>query len=110
MMERVLTSRGECARFVRSRSLAVVALNLSQSIEQMKQATAAVEGTSDYVRGEIVRKKAIYNKDAADLIRHEHGAYYQKAFDSSLAFDDLALRGERDLEKVRGPSIFSLTS
>lgn len=66
----------------------------------MKQATAAVENTSDYVRGEIARKKAIHNKDVADLIRHEHNVYYQKVLDSSLAYDDLALHGEHDLERV----------
>ena len=78
----------------------MVALNFSQSIEQMKQATAAIENTSDYVRREIERKKEIHNKDVADLIQHEHSAYYQKVLDSSLAYDDLALHGERDLEKV----------
>ena len=75
----------------------------------MKQAIAAVDGTSDYVKGEIARKKAIYNKDAVDLIKHEHSAYYQKVFDSSLAYDDLALHGERDLEKVRGPPALLLS-
>ena len=67
----------------------------------MKQATATIENTSDYVRGEIERKKAIHKKDVMDLIRDEHNAYYQKALDSSLAYDDLALHGEPDLEKVR---------
>lgn len=66
----------------------------------MKEAIDAVENTSDYMRGEIARKKAIHNKDMVDLIRDEHNAYYQKVLDSSLAFDDLALGGERDLEKV----------
>ena len=66
----------------------------------MKQATDAVENTSDYVRGEIARKKAIHTKDMADLISDEHSAYYQKVLDSALAYDDLALGGERDLEKV----------
>ena len=89
---------------VRSTSLVVVVLNFSQSIQQMKEATAVVENTSDYVREEIARKKAIHNKDVADLIRHEHSAYYQKALDSSLAYDDLALHDERGLEKVRDPS------
>ncbi|KAF9648471.1 hypothetical protein BDM02DRAFT_3187128 [Thelephora ganbajun] len=96
MMERVLASRGEYV-----------------SIEHMRQATAAADNTSDYLRGEIARKKAIHNKDVADLIRQEHSAYYQKALDSSLAYDDLALGGERDLEKlaastVRGTSISRL--
>lgn len=68
----------------------------------MKEATAAVENTSDYMRREIERRKAIHNKDMVDLIKHEHSAYYQKVLDSSLAYDDLALHGERDLEKVRG--------
>lgn len=81
---------------------AVVALNSSESIEQMKEATAAVENTSEYVRSEIERRKAIHDKDVADLIRQERDAYYQRALDSSLAYDDLALHGERDLEKVRG--------
>ena len=75
----------------------------------MKQATAATVITSDYVRGEIARKKGIHNKDAVELIRHEHGAYYQKALDSSLAYDDLALHDERDLEKVRGLSTLLLS-
>ena len=83
--------------------MAVVVLNFPQSLEQMKQVIAATEITSDYVKGEIVRKRAIHDKDVADLIRHEHNAYYQKALDSSLAYDDLALHGERDLERVRGP-------
>lgn len=69
----------------------------------MKQATATEEETSEYVRGEIGRRSAIHNKDVADLIRDERIAYYQKALDSSLAYDDLALHDERDLEKVRGP-------
>jgi len=68
----------------------------------MKEATVAVENTSDYMRREIERRKAIHNKDMVDLIKHEHSAYYQKVLDSSLAYDDLALHGERDLEKVRG--------
>lgn len=68
----------------------------------MKEATAAVENTSEYVRSEIERRKAIHDKDVTDLIRQEHNAYYQKALDSSLAYDELALHGERDLEKVRG--------
>jgi len=104
MMERVLASRGEYAGFVWSRSFLSRRLNFAKSIEQMKKAIAAVDGTSDYVRGEIARKKAIHNKDVADLIKHEHGAYYQKVFDSSLAYDDLALHDDRGLEKVRGPS------
>ena len=87
----------------------MLALNFSKSIEQMKQAVAAVEGTSDYVRGEIARKKAIHNKDMADLIKHEHSAYYQKVFDSSLAYDDLALHDDRALEKVRGPCALLLS-
>lgn len=74
----------------------------------MKEAIDAVENTSDYMRGEIARKKAIHNKDMADLIRDEHSAYYQKALDSSLAYDDLALGGERDLEKVRDSSALLL--
>lgn len=93
IMERVLSSRGEYV-----------------GINQMKEAIDAAENTSDYVRGEIKRKKTIHNKDMADLIRDEHHAYYQKALDSSLAYDDLALGGERDLEKLaastfRGTSI-----
>ena len=72
----------------------------------MKQATTAAEETSDYVEGEIARRRAIHNKDVADLIRDEHIAYYQKALDSCLVYDDLALHGERDLEKVRGPVRF----
>jgi len=105
MMERVLASRGEYAKFVWSRCfLRCGCAQLSKSIEQMKQATAAIEGTSDYVRGEIARKKAIHNKDMADLIKHEHNVYYQKVFDSSLAYDDLALHDDHGLEKVRGPS------
>lgn len=96
MMERVLASRGEYV-----------------GINQMKQAIDAVENTSDYVRGEIARKKAIHNRDMADLIKDEHSAYDQKAIDSSLAYDDLALGGERDLEKLaastfRGTSISRL--
>lgn len=87
----------------------MVEFDFSQSIEQMKEDTAAIENTSDYVRREIERKKAIHNKDVADLIRHEHSAYYQKVLDSSLAYDDLALHGERDLEKVRGSIILPLT-
>lgn len=87
----------------------MVALNFSQSIEQMKEDTAAIENTSDYVRREIERKKAIHNTDVTDLIRHEHSAYYQKVLDSSLAYDDLALHGERDLEKVRGSFTLPLT-
>ena len=75
-------------------------LIFSQSIKEMKAAVDAVENTSDYVKGEIARRKAIHNKDMADLIREEHAAYYQKVFDSSLAYDELALGGERDLEKV----------
>lgn len=82
--------------------LDTVALNFSQSIEQMKQATAAVENTSDYVRGEIARKRAIHNKDAADLIKREYNSYYQGVLDSSLAYDDLALHDEDDLKKVCG--------
>lgn len=66
----------------------------------MREAVDAVENTSDYVRGEIARKKAIHNKDMADLIKDEHSAYHQKVLDSALAYDDLALGGERDLEKV----------
>ena len=68
----------------------------------MKQATAVAENTSDYVKGEIARREAIHKKDVADFIRHEHSVYYQKALDSSLAYDDLALHDERDLEKVSG--------
>lgn len=81
-------------------SLILVAFNISQSIEQMKQATDAVEDTSDYVRGEIARKKAIHSKDVVDLIKDEYKGYYQKAIDSSLAYDELALHGEKELEKV----------
>jgi hypothetical protein len=66
----------------------------------MKEVTAAIENTSEYVRREIDRKKAMHDKDVTDLIKHEHSAYYQKVLDSSLAYDDLALHGERDLEKV----------
>ena len=88
----------------------MVALNFSQSLEQMKQATAAIENTSGYVRSEIERKKAIHNKDVTDLIRHEHNAYYQKALDSFLAYDDLALHGERDLERVCERFTFSPSS
>jgi len=87
----------------------MLSLNSSKSIEQMKQATAAVEGTSDYVRGEIARKKAIHNKDMADLIKHEHSAYYQKVLDSSLAYDDLALHDDHGLERVSGPSALLLS-
>jgi len=76
----------------------------------MKQTTAAVENTSDYVKGEIERKKAIHLKDMADLIRHEDNTYHQKALDSSLAYDDLALHGERELERVRGPFTLFLFS
>lgn len=75
----------------------------------MQEAIDAAENTSDYVKGEIARKKTIHNKDMADLIRDEHNAYYQKALDSSRAYDDLALRGERDLEKVREPFAWILT-
>ena len=75
----------------------------------MKQATAAVEATSEYVRGEIARKKAVHNKDAAELIKQEHDAYYERAIDSSHAYDDLALHGERDLERVRSPSALHLS-
>lgn len=67
----------------------------------MKEAIDAVEDTSEYVKGEIARKKAIYNKDVAELIGDEHDAYRQKVLDCALAYDDLALGGERDLEKVR---------
>jgi len=93
MMERVLTSRGEYV-----------------GIEQMKEATAAIENTSEYIKGEIARKRAIHNKDVADLIRHEHNLYYQKAVDASLAYDDLALHDESELKKlaaatVRGTSV-----
>ena len=66
----------------------------------MKEAIEAVEDTSDYVRGEITRKKAIHNKDMADLIRDEHGTYYQKVTDYHHGYDELALGGEHDLEKV----------
>jgi hypothetical protein len=76
----------------------------------MKEATDAIENTSDYVKGEIARKKAIHNKDVTDLIRDEHCAYYQKALDSSLAYEDLALGGERDLEKVCEPPAFLLST
>ena len=78
-------------------------------MEQMKQATAAVEQTSEYVKGEIARKKAIHTKDMTDLIKHEYNEYYQKALDSSLAYDDLALHDECDLERVRRPSISFLS-
>jgi hypothetical protein len=44
----------------------------------------------------------MHDKDVADLIRNGHNAYYKKVFDSSLAYDDLALHGEHDLEKVCG--------
>lgn len=81
---------------------AVAALNLSESLGQMKEATAAIENTSEYVRSEIERRKAIHDKDVAELVRQEHDGYYQKALDCSLAYDDLALHGERELEKVRG--------
>lgn len=67
----------------------------------MREAVDAIEDTSDYTREEIARKKAIHNKDVADLIRDEHNTYYEKVRDYSLAYDDLALGGERDLEKVR---------
>ena len=70
----------------------------------MKEAIDATENTSEYVKGEIARKKAIHNKDMAELIEDEHDAYYQKVLDSSYAYDDLALGGERDLEKVRESS------
>lgn len=96
IMERVLVSRGEYV-----------------SIKEMKEAVDGVENTSDYVKGEIARKKAIHNKDMIELIKDEHNAYYQKVLDSSLAYDDLALGGERDLEKLatstfRGTSISQL--
>jgi hypothetical protein len=78
-----------------------MALIFSQRVKQMKVAIDGVENTSEYVRGEIARKKAIHNKDMADLISDEHSAYYQKVLDSSLAYDDVALGGERELEKVR---------
>jgi len=90
-MERVLASRGEYV-----------------GINQMREAIDTVEDTSDYVREEIARKKAIHNKDMGELIRDEHSAYYQKVLDSSLAYDDLALGGERDLEKVCETSVLVL--
>lgn len=71
----------------------------------MKEAVDGVENTSDYMRGEIARKKAIRDKDMADMIRDEYSAYYHKVIDCSLAYDELALGGERDLEKVRQSSI-----
>jgi hypothetical protein len=90
--------------------LAVVVLISPQSINQMREAIDAVENTSEYVRGEIARKKAIYNKDLAEMIRDEHNAYYQKVHDASLAYDDLALGGERELEKVRDSRVPSCPS
>jgi len=102
-MERVLESRGEYVGIEQ----------MKQAIEQVKQATDGVKDTSDYVRGEIARKKAIYNRDVANLIRREHNLYHQKVLDSSLAYDDLALHDEHGLKKlaastVRGTSISQL--
>ena len=74
----------------------------------MKAAVDAVENTSDYVKGEIARRKAIHNKDMADLIREEHAAYYQKVLDSSLAYDELALGGERDVGELSASFLFHL--
>lgn len=108
IMERVLASRGEYVGFVLVSvfltSLAMVALIVSRSVKQMREAIDAVENTSDYVRGEIARRKAIHNRDMTDLIKDEHDAYYQKVIDSSLAYDELALGGDNGLEKVGEPS------
>ena len=83
-------------------------LIFSQSIKEMKAAVDAVENTSDYVKREIARRKAIHNKDMADLIREEHAAYYQKVLDSSLAYDELALGGERDVGELSASFLFHL--